>query len=181
LDEIEKAHPDVLNILLQLMDDGIITASNGKEVNARNIILIMTSNLGAADAEKSKIGFGDNVNTTAAEEALKIFFKPEFRNRLDAVVPFVKLDQAIVITIAEKFMNELKESAADRGYKLKWSKSVLKWLSEPGRGFDPAMGARPMKRAIFTNIKKPLARQMLFGDVDKTITVKVKDNEIIFD
>jgi ATP-dependent Clp protease ATP-binding subunit ClpA len=181
LDEVEKAHPDVLNVLLQLMDKGRISSSNGKEVNAQNIVLIMTSNLGAADAAKNKIGFGDTDNGAASQDAIKRFFSPEFRNRLDAIVPFNKLSQDIVQSIAEKFMNELKVSALERGYKLKWNKSVLKWLAVEGRGFDAAMGARPMKRAIFTNIKKPLARQMLFGDIGKTITVKVKNDEIIFE
>lgn len=181
LDEVEKAHPDVLNVLLQLMDKGRISSSNGKEVNAQNIVLIMTSNLGAADAAKNKIGFGDTDNGVASQDAIKRFFSPEFRNRLDAVVPFNKLSQEIVQSIAGKFMNELKDSALERGYKLKWNKTVLKWLAQEGRGFDAAMGARPMKRAIFTNIKKPLARQMLFGDIGKTITVKVKNDEIIFE
>ena len=180
LDEVEKAHPEVLNILLQLMDKGTITSSSGKEVNAQNIILIMTSNLGAAEASKSRMGFGDSDNSAASTEVVKRFFAPEFRNRLDAIVPFNKLARDIVESIAAKFMEELKLSAAERGYKLKWNKSVLKWLSEDGRGFDSAMGARPMKRAIFTHIKKPLARQMLFGEVDKTITVKVEDGEIKF-
>jgi ATP-dependent Clp protease ATP-binding subunit ClpA len=181
LDEVEKAHPDVLNVLLQLMDKGKISSSNGKEVNAQNIILIMTSNLGAADAAKNRIGFGDNDNTVAGDEAVKKFFSPEFRNRLDAVVPFNKLGKDIILSIAAKFMNELKDSAAGRGYKLKWNKGVLTWLAQEGRGFDATMGARPMKRAIFSSIKKPLARQMLFGDVNKTITVKVKDDAIVFE
>lgn len=180
LDEVEKAHKDVLNVLLQLMDKGTITNSSGKEVSAKNIILIMTSNLGAADAERNRIGFGDTDNSDAGLDAVKKFFTPEFRNRLDAVVPFGKLGQEIVMQVADKFLQELKESAAERGYKLKWNKSVLKWLSQDGRGFDPAMGARPMKRAIFTNIKKPLARQMLFSAVDKTITLKIVDDEVKF-
>ena len=181
LDEVEKAHPDVLNILLQLMDKGVVTSSGGKEVNGKNIILIMTSNLGAAASEKARIGFGDNENVSAGDDAIKTFFTPEFRNRLDAIVPFNKLGQEIVQNIATKFLTEVKVSAAERGYKLKWNKSVIKWLSQPGRGFDPARGARPMKRAIFTSIKKPLARQMLFGDVGKTITIKVANDEIIFE
>jgi ATP-dependent Clp protease ATP-binding subunit ClpA len=171
----------VLNILLQLMDKGVVTSSGGKEVNGKNIILIMTSNLGAAASEKARIGFGDNENVSAGDDAIKTFFTPEFRNRLDAIVPFNKLGQEIVQNIATKFLTEVKVSAAERGYKLKWNKSVIKWLSQPGRGFDPAMGARPMKRAIFTSIKKPLARQMLFGDVGKTITIKVANDEIIFE
>jgi ATP-dependent Clp protease ATP-binding subunit ClpA len=181
LDEVEKAHKDVLNVLLQLMDKGKISSSSGKEVNAQNIILIMTSNLGAADAAKNKIGFGDNDNAVAGDDAVKKFFSPEFRNRLDAIVPFNKLGKDIVMSIATKFMTELKTSAAERGFKLKWNKSVLTWLAQEGRGFDAAMGARPMKRAIFQHIKKPLARQMLFGDINKAITIKVKDDKIIFE
>lgn len=185
LDEIEKAHPDVLNVLLQLMDKGTITSSSGKEVSARNAIIIMTSNLGAAAAEKPKIGFGDTANTTAGEEAVKKFFSPEFRNRLDAVVPFSKLDRNIVVDIADKFMKEVCDSAKERGITLRYGKRVLNWLAEDGRGFDPLMGARPMKRAIFSHIKKPLARAILFGtdqqETKSTITIKIKDDTIVFE
>lgn len=178
LDEVEKAHPDVLNVLLQLMDDGMISSSSGKKVSGRNALIIMTSNLGAADAEKKRIGFGDNDNSAASAEAVKRFFSPEFRNRLDAVVQFGKLGKDQINMIAEKFLKELAESTQERGVKLKWNKGVLNWLAE--KGFDPAMGARPMKRAIADNIKKPLARKMLFEDVGNTITLKVKDGEIDF-
>ena len=178
LDEVEKAHPDVLNVLLQLMDNGMISSSSGKKVSGRNALIIMTSNLGAADAEKSRIGFGDSENKTASLDAVKRFFSPEFRNRLDAVVQFSKLDKENINNIAEKFLKELAENAAERGVKLKWNKGVLNWLAE--KGFDPAMGARPMKRAIADHIKKPLARKMLFEDVGSTITLKVKDGEIDF-
>jgi ATP-dependent Clp protease ATP-binding subunit ClpA len=163
------------------MDKGAITSSNGKEVNAQNIILIMTSNAGARTAAKNKIGFGDQDNTAAGLDEINRIFSPEFRNRLDAIVPFNRLSKDIVQNIAAKFMEELKSGASDRGYTIKWNKAVLKWLSEDGRGFDVNMGARPMKRAIFTNIKKPLAREMLFGDAKKTITVKVRDDRIIFE
>jgi ATP-dependent Clp protease ATP-binding subunit ClpA len=176
LDEVEKAHPDVLNVLLQVMDNGMISSSSGKTVSARNAMVIMTSNLGAADAEKAKIGFGNSENTTAQDEAVKKFFRPEFRNRLDAVVMFDKLGQEHILQIAEKFLKELKESAAERGYKLKWNKGVLNWLAK--EGFDPLMGARPMKRAINEYIKKPLAKQMLFGKVETTINLKVTDGKI---
>jgi len=179
LDEIEKAHPDVLNVLLQLMDNGMISSSSGKSVSARNALVIMTSNIGAAAAEKSKIGFGDNSNDGAATDALKKFFSPEFRNRLDAIVKFEKLQKEHINKIAEKFLKELAVSALERDVKLKWNKGVLNWLSNVG--FDPAMGARPMKRAITEHIKKPLARKMLFGDLNKNVTLKVKDNVIIFE
>lgn len=178
LDEVEKAHPDVLNICLQLMDEGTVTSSNGKKVSARNNLLIMTSNVGAADAAKNKIGFGDPDNSGAAEEALNRFFSPEFRNRLDAVVSFHKLDRDNIKRIAGKFLDELRENAADREVDVTWDDSVLEWLSD--KGFDPAMGARPMKRAIADHIKKPLARKMLFGDVDKTISLKVIDGKLDF-
>lgn len=178
LDEVEKAHPDVLNVFLQIMDNGMVTGSGSKSVSARNALIIMTSNLGAADAERSRIGFGDQENTTAQDTAIKDFFRPEFRNRLDAIVKFGKLDQEYILMIADKFMREVAESAAERGYKLKWNKSVLKWLS--ARGFDPAMGARPMSRAIVDHIKKPLARQMLFGEINKTINLKIENDIIIF-
>ena len=178
LDEIEKAHPDVLNVLLQIMDNGMITGSGNKAVSARNALLVMTSNIGAADAARNKIGFGDQDNSDATQVAIKNFFSPEFRNRLDAIVSFDKLDQEHILKIADKFMREVADSAKERGYKLKWNKTVLKWLAK--KGFDPAMGARPMSRAITESVKKPLARQMLFGDIDKTINLKIKDDTIIF-
>jgi ATP-dependent Clp protease ATP-binding subunit ClpA len=178
LDEVEKAHPDVMNICLQLMDEGTVTSSSGKKVNARNILLIMTSNVGAADAAKNKIGFGDTDNSGAADEALNRFFTPEFRNRLDAIVRFQKLGQDQVKQIAAKFLAELRDSAAEREVELTWNDDVLEWLSK--KGFDPAMGARPMKRAIADHIKKPLARKMLFEDVGSAIALKVADDKIEF-
>jgi ATP-dependent Clp protease ATP-binding subunit ClpA len=178
LDEVEKAHPDVLNVLLQVMDNGMISSSAGKQVSARNALIIMTSNLGAADAEKRVIGFGDQSNASASDDAVKRFFSPEFRNRLDATVQFNKLGKEFINKIAEKFLTEVAENAKERGYKLSWNKGVLNWLGE--RGFDEAMGARPMKRAITEHIKKPLARKMLFGDIGKSIRLKIKDGEIEF-
>src|SRR6056297_269059 len=178
LDEVEKAHPDVMNICLQLMDEGTVTSSSGKKVNARNILLIMTSNVGAADAAKNKIGFGDTDNSSAADDALNRFFTPEFRNRLDAIVRFQKLGQDQVKQIAEKFLAELRENAAEREVELSWDEDVLEWLSK--KGFDPTMGARPMKRAIADHIKKPLARKMLFEDVGSAIALKVADDKIEF-
>jgi ATP-dependent Clp protease ATP-binding subunit ClpA len=178
LDEVEKAHPDVLNICLQIMDEGTVTSSSGKKVNARNVLLIMTSNVGAADAAKNRIGFGDQDNSGAAEDALKRFFTPEFRNRLDAIVAFQKLGQEQIKMIAEKFLGELRENAAEREVEITWDDEVLEWLSK--KGFDPAMGARPMKRAIADHIKKPLARKMLFENFGSAIALKVADDNIEF-
>lgn len=178
LDEVEKAHPDVLNVMLQVMDNGMCSSSSGKQVSARNALIIMTSNLGAADAARPRIGFGDQTNKQASNDAIKEFFRPEFRNRLDAIVEFTSLGREQIEMIAEKFLKELRDNAAERGVTVKWNKGVLGWLAE--RGFDPAMGARPMKRAIADHIKKPLARKMLFEDIGKTVTLKVKDGQIEF-
>ncbi len=179
LDEVEKAHPDVLNILLQLMDNGMVTSSNNETVSARNALVIMTSNSGAADAEKPKIGFGDSDNSSKQDEAIKLFFSPEFRNRLDAIVKFGKLDEQHILKIADKFLTEVKEGAEDRGYNITWNQTVLKWLAK--RGFDQAMGARPMDRAITEHIKKPLAKKILFESIDgNNIKLRIKDDKIIF-
>jgi ATP-dependent Clp protease ATP-binding subunit ClpA len=178
LDEIEKAHPDVINILLQVMDNGTISASNGKTASARNTIIIMTSNLGAAAAEKASIGFGENRNTSASNDAVTQFFSPEFRNRLDAIVKFNKLGIEQIKAIATKFLNELRTAAQQRNVELQWDDSLLEWLSV--KGFDPAMGARPMRRAIADYIKKPLARKMLFDKQNGVIQITVNNNEILF-
>ena len=174
LDEVEKAHPDVLNILLQVMDNGMISSGNGKTVSARNCILIMTSNLGAADSEKSMIGFGAGKNDGAGEEAMKRFFTPEFRNRLDAVVPFGRLGVTHIRRVAEKFMRELETLLEPREIKLNIDKPVYDWLAE--HGFDENMGARPMGRLISTKIKTPLARQIIKKNLMKQ-TVKVAVDE----
>ena len=178
LDEVEKAHPDVLNILLQVMDNGMISSGNGKTVSARNCILIMTSNLGAADSEKSMIGFGAGKNDGAQEEAMKRFFTPEFRNRLDAVVPFGRLGVAHIRRVAEKFMHELEILLEPREIKLDIDTPVFDWLAE--HGFDENMGARPMGRLISTKIKTPLARQIIKKNLMKqTVKVEVdKDGNI---
>lgn len=177
LDEVEKAHPDVLNVLLQLMDNGMISSSSGKQVSGRNALLIMTSNLGAADAEKAVIGFGDQTNKSASSDAVKRFFSPEFRNRLDAVIEFGKLDKDHIKKIAEKFLREVAENAKERGMQLSWNADVVSWISD--KGFDPAMGARPMKRTIAEYVKKPLARKMIFEITKKKTKLEVKNDKII--
>jgi ATP-dependent Clp protease ATP-binding subunit ClpA len=176
LDEVEKAHPDVLNVLLQIMDNGMITGSNGKKVSARNSVIIMTSNLGAADSEKNVIGFSGGKHDEEQDTAVKRFFSPEFRNRLDAVVKFKKLDKTYIHKIAEKFLKELQDLAKERNVKLEWDKNVVEWVSE--KGFDPLMGARPMARVVNEYIKKPLSRKMLFGNPVKKIVIKLTENSI---
>ena len=176
LDEIEKAHPDVSNVLLQLMDNGMITNSEGKSVSARNAIVILTSNLGARDAERNTIGFGDNDNVTASSEAVKKFFSPEFRNRLDAVVQFNKLDKKLMKQVTKKFINELRDMLTPRGVEMSYSIQIIDWLTE--NGFTPSMGARPMSRLINEQIKKPLAKELLFGKDISQVHLEIVDDKI---
>jgi ATP-dependent Clp protease ATP-binding subunit ClpA len=176
LDEIEKAHPDVSNVLLQLMDNGMITNSEGKSVSARNTILILTSNLGARDAERNTIGFGDNNNSTASEEAVKRFFSPEFRNRLDAIVQFSKLDKSLTKQITVKFLQEVADMLTPRNISITWTDDSVDWLTE--NGFTASMGARPMARIINEKIKKPLAKQLLFGDDISKVTIEVNNGDL---
>ncbi len=178
-DEVEKAHPDVLNILLQIMDNGMVTGSNGQTANARNAIVIMTSNLGAADAEKRMIGFGGGYNDTAQEEAVKKHFAPEFRNRLDAVIIFNKLDKPVIKSVAEKLLTELQHQInVVQGIGFSWTDSAIDLLVK--EGFSETMGARPMKRVINDKIKKQLARKVLFnkGEKLKQVAIDVVEDNI---
>ena len=189
LDEIEKAHPDVSQILLQVMDNGKITGSNGKEADARNCVLILTTNLGAADSEKNSIGFGGDFQDNSYEDkALKKFFSPEFRNRLDGVITFAKLGKEIMLKIVGKFLVELKNMVKDKGINITITDEALDYLVD--KGFDPKMGARPLQRVIDKEIKMPLARELLFGKlkdggnltidvVDNAIALKVETNETV--
>ncbi len=163
LDEIEKAHPDISNILLQIMDDGLITASNGKKVSMRNVILVMTTNLGSWDNERNAIGFGSSERVGEDDRAIQNFFSPEFRNRLDAVVTFGKLTKETMIKIVGKFMVEVREQVKEKSIKIKITDEAIDWLIE--KGFDKKMGARPLQRVIDKEIKRPLAKRMLFGDL----------------
>jgi ATP-dependent Clp protease ATP-binding subunit ClpA len=176
LDEIEKAHPDVSNVLLQLMDNGMVTSSDGKTVSARNCIIILTSNLGAADSEKNLIGFGAGKNESAAGEAVKSFFSPEFRNRLDAIVQFKKLDRTLMKNVTVKFITELEAMLTPREIVLLYDDKVIEWLTD--NGFSETMGARPMARVINQQIKKPLAKELLFGSDIKTVTLEILDGSI---
>jgi ATP-dependent Clp protease ATP-binding subunit ClpA len=164
-DEIEKAHPDVAQVLLQVMDEGFVTGSNGKKADCRNAILIMTSNLGAADSEKFSIGFSGGLKTDAAEEAVKEYFRPEFRNRVDAIVTFKKLDQTVIRRIAQKFIKEINDTLAVRDLSLSVTDAALDWLCN--KGYNVSMGARPMNRCIHEYVKVPLSKMILF---DKSMT-----------
>jgi ATP-dependent Clp protease ATP-binding subunit ClpA len=181
LDEIEKAHPDLFNILLQVMDHGKLTDHNGKTVDFRNVILIMTTNAGAADMAKEAIGFGRDVRAGEDEDAIKRMFTPEFRNRLDAVIPFANLSPEIVGRVVEKFVMQLEAQLADRNVTIELSSAAKEWLAE--RGYERMYGARPLARVIQEHIKKPLAEELLFGRLTKGGSVKVtlKDKKLEFE
>jgi ATP-dependent Clp protease ATP-binding subunit ClpA len=171
LDEIEKAHPDVYNILLQVMDYGKLTDNNGKTVDFRNVILIMTTNAGAADMSKPAMGFGREAREGEDTEAIKRLFTPEFRNRLDAVIPFKGLTPEIVASVVDKFVKELAAQLADRRVHLEVDAAARAWLAE--KGYEPLFGARPLARVIQEHIKRPLADELLFGRLAKGGKVKV--------
>jgi ATP-dependent Clp protease ATP-binding subunit ClpA len=181
LDEIEKAHPDISNLLLQIMDEGTITGSNGKKADCRNAILILTSNLGASDNERNNIGFGrDFTKSGEDDDAVKKFFKPEFRNRLDAVVKFDKLDKISMKKIVVKFLNELNVLLVEKNIKVRATEALIDHLVEVG--FDPTMGARPLTRKITELIKVPLSKKMLFENIESgsIITVDYNINAVKF-
>jgi ATP-dependent Clp protease ATP-binding subunit ClpA len=178
LDEIEKAHPDLFNILLQVMDHGKLTDHNGKTVDFRNVILIMTTNAGASDMAKEAIGFGREARTGEDDDAIKRLFTPEFRNRLDATITFAGLTPEIVGRVVEKFVMQLEAQLADRNVTIELSSAAKEWLAE--RGYDRLYGARPLSRVIQEHIKKALAEELLFGKLVKGGAVKVtlKDNKL---
>ncbi len=161
LDEIEKSHPSVLTVLLQLMDNGFVTGSNGKKADGRNAVIIMTSNLGAADAEKNGVGFGSLERDSDPKDAVNRFFSPEFRNRLDGIIKFGKLDQQTMIKIVKKFIDELNSLLKDKNVAVKLNVEAVELIIE--KGFDKKMGARPLQRTIDEHIKKPLSKEILFG------------------
>ncbi len=181
LDEIEKAHPDLYNILLQVMDHGKLTDHNGKTVDFRNVILIMTTNAGAADMAKPAIGFEREARIGEDEDAIKRMFSPEFRNRLDAVIAFAGLTPEVVARVVEKFVMQLEAQLADRNVTIELSSAAKEWLSE--RGYDRLYGARPLARVIQEYVKKPLAEELLFGRLVKGGAVKVgmKDGALDFE
>ena len=171
LDEIEKAHQDVYNILLQVMDHGTLTDSNGKKIDFRNVILIMTTNAGAAELSKEAIGFGNSDHSGADEEAIKKLFTPEFRNRLDAIVPFSELPPTVIEKVVEKFILELEMQLEDRGAHIKMTAAAKAFIAD--KGYDKHFGARPLKRVIQDEIKKPLADELLFGRLVEGGEVKI--------
>jgi ATP-dependent Clp protease ATP-binding subunit ClpA len=181
LDEIEKAHPDIYNILLQVMDYGKLTDNNGKTVDFRNCIIIMTSNAGAAAMEKAPIGFGRTEREGEDTEAVNRLFTPEFRNRLDAMVPFAHLTPEVVEHVVDKFIIRLESQLADRNVQIELSPDARMWLAD--KGYERSNGARPLARLIAEKIKKPLADEVLFGKLAKggSVTVVVKDAELAFD
>jgi len=180
LDEIEKAHPDVTNILLQFMDNGFVTGSNGKVADGRNTILVMTSNLGASDNEKNVIGFGAQEREGEDDKAIKKFFTPEFRNRLDAIIKFSKLSVASVKLIVDKFIKELNVQIKDKRIEIILDDVARDWLA--AHGFDSKMGARPLARLIDSKLKTPLSRKILFGDLQDggRINVTIVNDQLEF-
>jgi ATP-dependent Clp protease ATP-binding subunit ClpA len=179
-DEIEKAHPDVTNILLQMLDEGVLTGSNGKKVNCKNTIIIMTSNLGARDSEANNIGFGDFEKTGEDDRALKEFFKPELRNRIDQICKFVKLDTLAIKKVVVKFVDELKTSLDAKGIRLNLTEAVVDMLAD--KGYDNKMGARPLGRKIDELIRVPLSKKILFDRLaDCDITADFVEDKVVFD
>ncbi len=181
LDEMEKAHPDVYNILLQVMDHGKLTDHNGRTVDFRNVILIMTSNAGAQEMSKSAIGFGRDRRTGEDTAAIERTFTPEFRNRLDAVISFAPLGKEIILQVVEKFVMQLEAQLMDRGVHIELTPEAAIWLGD--KGYDDKMGARPLGRVIQEHIKKPLAEELLFGKLVKggVVRVLVRDDEIVLE
>lgn len=181
LDEIEKAHPDVFNLLLQVMDHGMLTDNNGRKTDFRNVILVMTTNAGAEQMARNSMGFTEQNHSSDGSEAIKKLFTPEFRNRLDAIINFSDLDKSTIVHVVDKFILELEGQLADKGVVINIDESARIWLAE--HGYDPAMGARPMARVIQENIKKPLADEILFGRLVKggEVSVTEKDGKLVLE
>jgi ATP-dependent Clp protease ATP-binding subunit ClpA len=181
LDEIEKAHPDLFNILLQVMDHGKLTDHNGKSVDFRNVILIMTTNAGASELAKPAIGFERQERIGDDSEAIERMFTPEFRNRLDAVIPFASLSPEVVQRVVDKFVMQLEAQLADRQVTIELTDEARLWLA--GKGYDQRFGARPLARVIQEYIKKPLAEELLFGKLERggIVRVKIENGKPAFD
>ena len=176
LDEIEKAHPDISQILLQVMDYGKISGGNGKEIDVSNCVLILTTNLGAADSEKNTIGFGDAAQKVYKDAAFKKFFSPEFRNRLDKVVTFNYLEESVIGKIVDKFISDLRVTLKGKGVTVKLDKTAKAYLMK--HGYHREMGARPLGRVIDEKIKTPLSKAILFGELKDggTVTISAAKN-----
>jgi len=178
-DEIEKAHPEVFNILLQVMDHGTLTDSNGRKTDFRNVILVMTSNAGAQLMSRRSMGFTEQQNELDGMEEIKKMFTPEFRNRLDSIVHFGSLDAHTLSNVVDKFLVAFELQLNEKKVTLNVNPEARRWLAE--KGYDPKMGARPMARVIQEHLKKPLANELLFGDLIKGghVTVSVSENHEI--
>ncbi len=178
LDEIEKAHPDVFNLLLQVMDHGTLTDANGRKVDFRNVILVMTTNAGAQEISRSTVGFTDQDHSTDGMEIIKKMFTPEFRNRLDAIIQFTELDKRTVASVVDKFIAQLESQLGEKKVDLIIDEDARMWIGE--QGYDPQMGARPMTRVLQEHIKRPLSEEILFGQLAKggTVRVTVQDNKL---
>jgi ATP-dependent Clp protease ATP-binding subunit ClpA len=180
LDEVEKAHPDVFNLLLQVMDHGTLTDNNGRKADFRNVILIMTTNAGAELMSRASMGFSTQDHTSDGMEAIKKMFTPEFRNRLDSIVQFGELSIDVIKTVVDKFLVQLQSQLDDKKVFIEVDDEARLWLAE--NGYDVKMGARPMERLIQEKIKKPLAEEVLFGALAEkggTAVVSVVDNELV--
>jgi ATP-dependent Clp protease ATP-binding subunit ClpA len=180
LDEIEKAHPDVFNLLLQVMDHGTLTDNNGRKADFRNVVIVMTTNAGADLMGRASIGFTHQDHAGDSMEAIKRTFSPEFRNRLDAIIQFKSLDNMTIAHVVDKFITELEAQLEDKHVSLEVDEAAREWLAK--HGFDPVMGARPMARMIQESIKRPLAEELLFGRLASGGHVKVSehDGKLIF-
>ena len=178
LDEIEKAHPDVFNLLLQVMDHGTLTDANGRQVDFRNVILVMTTNAGAQEISRTTVGFTDQDHSSDGMEIIKKMFTPEFRNRLDAVIQFASLDQKTIGSVVDKFIAQLESQLSEKKVDLIVDEDARAWIGE--EGYDPQMGARPMSRVLQEHIKRPLSEEILFGDLSKggTVRVCVQENKL---
>jgi ATP-dependent Clp protease ATP-binding subunit ClpA len=172
LDEIEKAHPDVFNLLLQVMDHGTLTDNNGRKADFRNVVLIMTTNAGAREMSRSSIGFTRQDHSADGMDVIKRMFSPEFRNRLDAIIQFKPLDPAVVAQVVNKFIFELESQLTEKRVTIEVDEAVRLWFAE--RGYDPKMGARPMARVVQEHIKKHLAEELLFGRLVEGGHVRVR-------
>ena len=180
-DEIEKAHPDVFNILLQVMDYGSLTDNNGRKSDFRNVILVMTTNAGAQQSSRETIGFVTQDHSADDMEAIKKIFTPEFRNRLDKIIRFNGLDSKTIVHVVKKFLLELEQQLADKQVSIEVKDSAIKWLAE--HGYDAAMGARPMSRIIQQEIKLALSEELLFGKLAKggQVVIRLAKDKLKFD
>jgi ATP-dependent Clp protease ATP-binding subunit ClpA len=171
LDEIEKAHPDVFNVLLQVMDHGTLTDNNGRKADFRHVIIVMTTNAGAFEMNRASIGFVQSDNASDGMEALKRLFSPEFRNRIDAIIQFAPLDMPVIERVVDKLIVEVEAQLEKKGVSIMLDDDARRWLA--AKGYDPKMGARPMARLIQEQIKRPLAEELLFGKLAAGGNVKI--------